>query len=754
LLCGVCCQAQAAALFPPELRGVEPAEPVLAALERVALPGVCLLAGGLVGALACRLIYHRRREGELAARVAAQTRQLLEAEAAHQRVESQLLYERDLLQALLDHLPDMIYFKDRQSRFLRGSRGLARRLGCESVDEILGKTDFDFFAELHARAAFEDEQEILRTGRPIVGKRERETYPDRPDTWALTTKVPLRNGQGEIIGTFGISKDITDMVQAEEELKRAKEAAEAATRAKSAFLASMSHEIRTPMNGVIGMTNLLLDTPLDPEQREYAETARHSAEALLNLINDILDFSKIEAGKLTFETLDFDLREVVEETVELFADRCRRKQVELGSFVPNEVPTRLRGDPGRLRQVLMNLLGNAVKFTEQGEVFVNVGCERDAGTEAAIRVEVVDTGVGIALENQADLFESFTQADSSTTRRYGGTGLGLAISRQLVTLMKGQIGVRSAVGQGTTFWFTVPLEKQRNGRPSEPSTEEARLAQVRVLAVDDNATNRKILQHQLQGWKMRETAVASGAEALAVLRQAAAGGDPYDLAILDMQMPEMDGLMLARAIQADPLCAGLRLIMLTSLGEKLSPDEMKAGGISVCLSKPARQSELFNCLMSVMAAGPLPASRKPGRVPAAPAPIERKDVRVLVAEDNVVNQKLAVRQLAKLGYAADAVANGLEVLEALELIPYDLVLMDCQMPEMDGYQATREIRRREQEGSLNPRLSHPLRIIALTADAMEGDRDQCLAAGMDDYLAKPVRLEALRDVLDRARTGG
>jgi two-component system, sensor histidine kinase and response regulator len=716
-----------------------------------ALPVICAFGGLAIGMLTHWMLGHRRRERELTALVNERTRQLQDALAAHQQVEDQLAYERDLLQALLDNIPDMIYFKDRQSRFIRGSHALAQRLGQTKVEQILGKTDFDYFTESHARPAFDDEQHIMRTGQPIIGKLERETYPDRPDTWALTTKVPLRNKDGEIIGTFGISKDITAMVQAEEDLKRAKEAAEAATRAKSAFLASMSHEIRTPMNGVIGMTNLLLETRLDPEQHEYAATARNSAEALLNIINDILDFSKIEAGKLTFEVLDFDLREVVEETVELFAARSRLKKLELGSLVPREIPTRLRGDPGRLRQVLMNLVGNAVKFTNHGEVFVQVTREEETDTHASLRIEVADTGIGIAPEVQAKLFTAFTQADTSTTRKYGGTGLGLAIAWQLVALMEGRMGVRSVPGQGSTFWFTFRLEKQAPALPLEGPEAERRLAGLHVLVVDDNATNRKILHHQLAGWGLRDTPAASGAQALQLLRQANTEGARYDLAILDMEMPEMDGLMLARAIQAEPTLAGTRLLMLTSLGEKLSLEILKSGGLSACLIKPVRQSELYSALMTVLFAGPASPSR-PAASPHAPSPPpERKEVRVLVAEDNVVNQKLAVRQLAKLGYAADAVASGLEAIEALEMIPYDILLMDCQMPDMDGYQATREIRRREKEGSLNPNLHRAVRIIALTADAMEGDRDRCLEAGMDDYIAKPVRMEALREVLAHAK---
>jgi CheY-like chemotaxis protein len=420
-------------------------------------------------------------------------------------------------------------------------------------------------------------------------------------------------------------------------------------------------------------------------------------------------------------------------------------------LVPLEVPTKLRGDPGRLRLVLMNLLSNAIKFTEQGEVFVNVCLEEENATQVALRVEVIDTGIGIPAEVQPRLFCAYTQADDSTTRRFGGTGLGLAIAKQLVEIMGGHIGVRSAPGQGASFWFTLRLQRQPHSLGAELA-EIRRLANARVLVVDDNATNRRILRHQTLGWRMRDGGVASGAEALAALRAEAAAGDPYDLAILDVQMPEMDGLMLAKAIKADPAIASTRLIILSSLGQRLLPEQMRAVGVAACLLKPVRQSELYNTLVNALADGPLPAGRRRFSTaqpppPAPPPTPQTKRARILVAEDNAVNQQVALCQLKKLGYTADAVANGLEALEALASIPYGAILMDCHMPEMDGYEATRQIRLREQSGGRN---GHPpVRIIAMTANAMEGDRDRCLAAGMDDYVAKPVRLEDLQAALKR-----
>jgi PAS domain S-box-containing protein len=794
---------------------------------------------------------------------------------AEKRAQQQLAYERDLLSALLDNAPDAIYFKDTQSRILRASTALARKFGFKTAEEIVGLTDSDVFSAEHAKGALADEQKVMETGQPVHGVTEKETWPDGHITWALTSKLPLRDTNGKIVGTFGISKDITeqklaqerlehaeanfrgivenavdgifqttpdgrylsanlalarmygfetveDLIrsrtdiehqlyvdssrreefqrllhqhdriehfesrvfrkdrsiiwisenaravrnaqgdllyyegtveditqqkQAEEDLNRANAALSAArdaalesARAKSLFLANTSHEIRTPMNAIIGYSRLLLDTLLSPEQREYAETVRESAQSLLTILNDILDFSKIESGKVTFEEIAFDPCEVVEETVELLAERAYGKGLEVVIGFDDNLPGKVSGDPGRWRQVITNLLGNAVKFTQAGEIEIRLSAEEQTPASVLLRCTVRDSGIGISDAAQQQIFEAFTQADGSTTRRYGGTGLGLAISRQLAQRMGGDIGVRSKEGTGSTFTFTA-----RFNRPLPAAVPSPLARHLRVLVADDNQTARGILCQLLERWGIAVEPADNGANALSILRQAGPG-QPFDAVLADLQMPEMDGLTLAYEIHADGQAKSLVMVLLAPIVQRLDPALLSTVGVSGHLAKPVRVHRLRDLIERIASGGAILARQNTSKALADDGvKAASTSLRILLAEDNLVNQRLAVTLLRRLGHQVEVAANGHQALDSLRRDTFDVILMDCQMPELDGFETTRQLRRLEANGVFGQRPQHF--VIALTANAMTGDREKCLAAGMDEFLTKPLEFELLNAAL-------
>ena len=835
------------------------------------------------------------------------------------RAEQVLAEERRLLRTLIDTIPDCyIFIKDAESRFLTTNAAHLRVLRATKLEEVIGKTDLDLFPPELAQQYYADEQTVIRSGQPLLNREEVTIDEQGRTKWLLTTKVPVRDSAGEVIGLVGVSRDITERVKAEEELERrdavleavafaaecllkarrweesmpeilarlgqaakvsqvcvfqnyydaqgvlharrlqkwvaadqanrngqpeledipfqqaglgrwtellgrgdlicgrvtdlpageqallvgqgirsiavvpifvdhawwgliafrdhlyerewsltdigalktaagtlgaaiqrekfqkelerAKEAAESASRAKSEFLANMSHEIRTPMNGIIGMTELALDTELTAEQREYLEMVLSSANSLLGLLNDILDFSKIEAGKLDLVPGDFALRDSLGETMKTLAVRAHQKGLELAYHILPDVPDALVGDLGRLRQVIVNLVGNAIKFTERGEIVVQVQKEEETDDRVKLRFSVSDTGIGIPADKQKLIFEPFTQADSSTTRRFGGTGLGLAISSRLVAMMGGTLWVESQVGVGSTFYFTAWFGLSKAAAP-KAMFESLDVEGLPVLIVDDNATNLRILEEMLSGWHMRPKMANDPEKGLDELERAAQAGEPYPLVILDAVMPEMDGFTLAERIREHPALSKTAIVLLTSIDRQGDAKRCRELGITAYLRKPITQSELFNAVLNAL--GTTPSSlRHKTRALITPLSSNEHALRVLIAEDNVVNQHLASRILEKRGHSVTTVANGQEALEALAQGSFDLILMDVQMPEMDGFEAARLIRERERE------TGQHIPIVAMTAHAMTGDRERCLEAGMDAYISKPLNAHELLQVVE------
>ncbi len=840
----------------------------------VAAAAVLVLVGSLFALLfGYRHTLFQQTETRLASLVAART--------------AELAQQRELLQTVIDAVPDALVAFDRDGTFLMANKAGARDCGETDPDVLIGRSIQDVFPGGAAETMVRAHRAIVESEQPILDLEHTFDTTDSGRTLS-TTRIPLRDANGEVAGVVGVTRDITrqkkaeaalresearvrsildatpeavlllnadgrvvdanpvterifhvrptDLVgtrlvdrmvpephrdryrdtlalarsadslglrvdpvelplldarggevpceltihavassggpdlltlylrdlrtqkAAEAELIAAKEAAEAASTAKSEFLANMSHEIRTPMNGVIGMTSLLLDTELDREQADFVETIRTSGDALLTLINDILDFSKIEADKLDLETAPFDVRDSVESALDLIAQIAADKGIELAYVIEDGVPGRVTGDVTRVRQVLVNLLGNAVKFTDEGSVLVRVSAtppDERVGRRTLLRIAVEDTGIGIAEAKRSQIFESFSQADASTTRHYGGTGLGLTISQRLAEMMGGEIGVESEVGIGSTFWFSVDVEVAGCERRVFLHPDQPVLDGRRVLVVDDNKVNREILTRHVARWKMSAVAVTSGADALTQAAQAEAAGAPFDLVLLDMQMPEMDGLETARRLRAD-LTAPPILVMLTSINrDGALRDQAARAGVYAILYKPTKPAQLHDTLIQAFethAGGPgatawIAMNDATLAGPSAPdAAAPRSPLRILLAEDNVVNQKVAVRTLQRLGYGADVVSSGLEALDALRQRRYDVVLMDIQMPELDGLSATARIR---EEWAAD---EQPV-VVALTANAMDGDRERCLAAGCDAYLSKPLNREALGTLLAAVDAG-
>ncbi|RJQ84119.1 MAG: response regulator [Desulfobacteraceae bacterium] len=646
---------------------------------------------------------------------------------------------------ILASIDDGYFEVDLRGDFFFFNQALVKILG-RAKDRIAGLNNRDVMDARNAKKVFRAYNKIFRTGKPEPSLQYEIIRGDGVKRYIESSVSLLTDDDHQPVGFRGLARDITARKKAEREIARAKARAEEATLAKSNFLANMSHEIRTPLNGIIGMYNLMLTTELTAAQADFVDTGKRSADSLLAVINDILDFSKIEAGQLDIESVDFDLRKAVQEIVALPAIQAHAKGLEFVYRIDPEVPSFLLGDTGRLRQILMNLLNNAIKFTQTGEVALSVFAVEQTPHKAELRFAVRDTGIGISKTDQACLFRSFQQADVSTTRKFGGTGLGLAISKRLAEMMGGQMGVESELHRGATFWFSAVFDKQPGVRERTFQVPDT-LSGKRILIVDDNRTNLDILAGYLKYWGCDCDRATGPQMALSLMHALAKAGAPYDLVITDMLMPEMDGAELGRCIKSDPALKDTLLVMLTSQGLRGDAAEMKRIGFSAHLTKPVRRSLLFDCLIAVINRDTKElietTSDRPDPCNAQALP-ECSGATILLAEDNPINQKLAMHLLGKFGLNAEAVINGRQAVEALARKAFDLVLMDIQMPEMDGLAATRIIR--DPHSAV---LNHRVPIVALTAHAMKGDREKCLDAGMDDYLAKPIQPDALLKVLEQ-----
>ncbi len=683
------------------------------------------------------------------------TREVTEKKILERKIEERLeeldkevVLKSNLLTSLLDNTPDHVYFKDKKSRFVQVSKSLAEWLGASDTKDLIGKTDFDYFTREHAEPAYKDEQEVMKTGIPIVGKVEKETYADGRITWVSTTKIPRYDEKGNIIGTLGISRDVTENKKREEELVEARTAAQKASLAKSTFLAIMSHEIRTPMNAIIGMCEILEETVLSKTQRDYLKVLREAGETLLAIINDVLDISKIECGDVEIEKSEFELDRLVEKVCDILAIKAHMKNVEFIDHISPEVPVKLIGDAYRLRQILVNLIGNSIKFTDEGEVVLSVSLAEKDGLECKTKEKdgvcllfsVKDTGIGIAKDKQEVIFDSFKQADSSTTRKFGGTGLGLSISKRLVELMGGKMWVRSEEGKGSEFFFTVEFGLQKEKKTHtyvEPKEVDVR--GISTLIVDDNATNRLILKEILTAWDANVVEASGGEEAISIIKSARKKGEQFRLVLLDRRMPSVDGFEVAEIIREDKKSEETTTIMMLTSDYRMTDlNIIDKLGIGCYLVKPIKRDELKNAILTTLGLWKAKKKEEIKKIKASDLPA----MKILLVEDTEDNRLLIKAFLKDSQVEIDEAEDGKIAFEKFKKNVYDLVLMDMQMPVMDGYTATKKIRTWEKRVG-----AQETPVIALTAFALKGDAEKSLDAGCNTHLAKPVKMETLLNVL-------
>jgi len=679
------------------------------------------------------------------------------------RGEDELKKSQKRFNLFIDNSPAVIFLKNEDGRYVTVNRSFEALFQVRRED-LKGKTDFEFFPPEIAESICINDRSVLETGETLKAVEFVPTPDGTPHYW-LSNKFLIEDGENKkFVG--GIAVDITERKQMEDDLHAARDAALESVRLKSAFLTNVSHEIRTPMNGVLGMTELLLDTPLDRAQRDYAETIRQSGDALLTVINDILDLAKIEAGKLRFETVDFDVRETIESTVEMLAGRAFGKNIEIASLIDTKVPRILRGDPGRLRQVLTNLVGNAVKFTESGGVRVEANVREEKAGQTILRFDVIDTGIGITEKNLKNLFQPFVQVDNSTTRQFGGTGLGLVISKQIVGMMNGEISVESELNKGSRFSFTARFANKpasTEEKTASPSAIAQQLNGKRILIADASAVICVNLEQYCRIWNLTVCSAANGEEALRKLRKSALENRPFDFVVIDLNLPDWDGFSLVQRIKTETDYASPRIIVTTAYGQRGDAAEAQKIGVAGYLTKPVRGSQLLECLSAVLTESGQSNHRADNfsadlitrhslreaktEKETIAVPKSEKPFRVLVVEDNEVNRRVVLEQLKRIGVVADFAVDGVDALEKTAAQDYELIFMDCQMPRMDGYEATRQIRLREREKIQSGEAVSPLVVIALTAHTLAGEREKCFVAGMNDYLAKPAKISELSMLL-------